>query len=330
MKTKVKPDLRKYSLGLILLVMIIICSFLSDSFLSVANISNILKQVSIVTICAFAQGMIIISGEIDLSIGYLAGMTGSYACILYVSTGSLIAAFLFGVFLGALVGAVNGLFVAYFKLPSFIVTLAMQTVCFGAVCLYTGGQNIYKIGKFKMFGQAQVGGIIPITIVFMIIMLVITHIILKYTKYGRYLYAIGGNADAANAAGIQVCKIKWSAFILSGVFSAIAGIVMMGRLNAGIPSEGVGYETDAITAAVIGGTSFSGGAGTAFGTFLGSVVIGVLNNIMNLMGVDSYLQMIIKGSIIISAVLVDSLSKKQKTGMKIMASSSDAKKEEKK
>lgn len=327
MKSKVKVDLRKYSLVLILIGMIAVCSILSENFLSVTNMTNILKQVSIVTICAFAQGMIIICGEIDLSIGYLAGMSGTYACIMYLATGNLGIAFLFGMFLGALVGAVNGLFVAYFKLPSFIVTLAMQTVCFGAICLYTGGQNVYKIGNFKVLGQSTLAGIVPITVVFMVVMLIITHIVLKYTKFGRYLYAIGGNSEAANAAGIQVCKMKWAAFIVSGIFAAIAGMVMMGRLNAGIASEGSGYETDAITATVIGGTSFSGGAGTAFGTFLGSVIIGVLNNIMNLLGVDAYLQMIIKGLIIILAVLVDSFSKKQKGIIKIMASSSDAKEE---
>ncbi|MDO4337416.1 MAG: ABC transporter permease [Eubacteriales bacterium] len=325
MKTKSKLDIRKYSLILILVCMIVVCSFLSSSFFTVKNFTNILKQVSIVTICSFAQGMIIILGDIDLSIGYLAGMAGTYACIMYVSTGNLVLAFLFGIFLGALVGAINGLFVAHFKLPAFIVTLAMQTVCFGAICLYTGGQNVYKIGDFKVLGQGEVLGFIPITVVFMLIMLVITHILLKYTKFGRYLYAIGGNTEAANAAGIQVEKVKWAAFIISGIFAAVAGMVMMGRLNAGIPSEGAGYETDAITATVIGGTSFSGGAGTAFGTFLGSLIIGILNNIMNLMGIDSYMQMIIKGAIIILAVLADVLTKTQKRTVKIMVSASDAK-----
>lgn len=322
MNTK-KVDLRKYSLALILVIMVAVCSIMSSSFLSVTNLTNILKQVSIVTICAFAQGMIIINGEIDLSIGYLAGMSGSFACIMFVATQNLFFAFVFGLLLGALVGALNGLFVAYFKLPSFIVTLAMQTVCFGAICLYTKGQNIYKIGKFNVLGQSTIAGIIPITVVFMIIMLIITHILLKYSKFGRYLYAIGGNSEAANAAGIQVCKVKWAIFIVSGIFAAVAGMVMMGRLNAGIPGEGKGYETDAITAAVIGGTSFSGGSGTAFGIFMGSIIIGVLNNIMNLMGVDSYTQMIIKGFIIILAVLVDSLSKKQKSRIKIMAAKSN-------
>ncbi len=323
---RAKPDMRKYSLVLILVGMMIVCTILSNNFLTVTNLTNILKQVSIVTICAFAQGMIIVCGEIDLSIGYLAGMSGSFACVMFIATGSLPLAFCFGLFLGALVGALNGLFVAYFKLPSFIVTLAMQTVCFGSICLYTGGQNIYQIGAFKNFGQANLFGVIPITIVFMVLMLIITHIVLRYTKFGRYLYAIGGNKEAANAAGIQVCKIKWAAFIVSGLFAAVAGMVMMGRLNAGIPSEGAGYETDAITATVIGGTSFSGGAGTAFGTFLGSLIIGVLNNIMNLLGVDSYMQMIIKGFIIIFAVLADVLTKNRKTTVRIMASASDEKK----
>ena len=319
MEKKLNIDWRSYSLVIILAAMIIGCSFLSPSFLSSRNISNILKQVSIVTICAFAQGMIIISGGIDLSIGYLAGMAGSFACVAYLAIGNLFAAFVIGMLLGALVGAVNGLFIAHYKLPPFIVTLAMQTVCFGTINLYTKGQNIYKIGKFNVLGQGTLFGFLPVTVAFMLVMLLITHILLKYSKFGRYLYAIGGNSEAATAAGIQVEKVKWTIYIISGVFAAVAGMVMMGRLNAGMPSEGRGFETDAITATVIGGTSFAGGAGSAMGTFIGSVIIGVLSNIMNLIGVDSYIQMIVKGLIIILAVLVDSLSKKQRTGIRIMA-----------
>lgn len=320
MKTKTKKiDIRKYSLILILVVMVVVCTFLSDTFLTSKNLTNILKQVSVVTILSFAQGMIIINGDIDLSIGYLASMSGTYACIVFVATQNLFLAFLVGILIGAMVGCINGLFVAHFKLPSFIVTLAMQTVCLGAICLYTNGQNIYQIGNFNVLGQGRVAGVIPVAVVFMLIMMVITHVLLKYSKFGRYLYAIGGNSEAANAAGVQVEKVKWSIFIVSGVFAAVAGMVMMGRLNAGIPTEGAGYETDAITAAVIGGTSFSGGSGTAVGIFLGSIIIGVLNNIMNLLGVGSYTQMIVKGFIIILAVLVDTMSKSKRTGIKIMA-----------
>lgn len=314
-----KFDFQKYSLIIILVVMIAACSILSKSFLTTTNLTNILKQVSVVTICAFAQGMIIIMGDIDLSLGYLAGMAGTYACIFYMHVNSVILAFLFGLLLGAVVGAVNGLFVAHFNLPAFIVTLAMQQVCLGAICLYTAGQNVYQIGAFKNLGQGTIAGI-PVTVIFMLIMLVITHVLLTYTKFGRYMYAVGGNREAANAAGVEVKKVRWAAFIVSGMFAAVAGMVLMGRLNAGIPTQGQGYETDAITATVIGGTSFSGGAGTAFGTLLGSVIIGILNNIMTLLGVDSYLQMIIKGGIIILAVLADVLTKSQKRSIKIMAS----------
>lgn len=318
MEAKKKINWRRYSLFLILIVMLVVCSIMSDSFFRSKNLSNILKQVSIVTILAFAQGMIIIAGQIDLSIGYLAGMAGTFACIVYVATGSLFVAFVVGIALGAAVGVVNGLFVSRFSLPPFIVTLAMQQVCFGIINLYTKGQNVYQIGGFKVLGQGTIFGFLPVIVFVMIIMLILTHIILKYTKFGRYLYAIGGNEQAAIAAGIQVVKIKWVIFIISGMFAAVAGMVMMGRLNAGIPSEGMGMETDAITATVIGGTSFAGGAGSAFGTFLGSLIIGILNNIMNLMGVDSYVQMIVKGFIIILAVLADSLGKKGKTRVRIM------------
>jgi len=314
----IKSTAQRFSTLLILLVMVIICSLLTPKFLTPNNLLNILKQVSIVTILSFAQGMIIISGEIDLSIGYLAGMAGTFSTILYVATGNLLLAILFGIALGAVVGTINGLFVAHFGLPSFIVTLAMQTICFGAICLYTAGNNIYKIGNYKVLGQGTVFGVIPITVVFMLGMCIITHIILKYSKFGRYIYAIGGNKEAANAAGIQVRKTKWIAFIISGVFAAIAGMILMGRLNAGIPSEGSGYETDAIMATVVGGTSFAGGVGTAFGTLVGSIIIGILNNIMNLMGVESYSQQIIKGFLIILAVLFDVYSKKGKRKMKIM------------
>ena len=329
MRVKEKPNLRKYSLLLILLGMIGISHLLSENFLTSSNLLIVLRQVSIVAICAFAQGMIIILGGIDLSIGYLAGMAGSFAVIMYLASGNLVFAFAFGVLLGATVGAINGLFIAYFKLPPFIVTLAMQAVCFGAILLYTQGQNIFQIGTFRYLGQGYVFGVIPTTVFFMLIMLGITFFILKFTKFGRYMYAIGGNTEAAIAAGIQVVKVKWMAYILSGMYAAVAGMVMMGRLNAGIASEGGGLETDAITATVIGGTSFSGGAGTAFGTFFGAIIIGILDNIMTLMGVDSYIRMIVKGAIIILAVLADSLTRSQRRKVKIMASSSDAKAEKK-
>ncbi|NLJ70513.1 MAG: ABC transporter permease [Clostridiaceae bacterium] len=316
---KIKGTLQKYSTIIILLAMIMLSAILSSTFLTTTNIMNVLKQVSVVTILSFAQCMIIITGEIDLSLGTVAGMAGSYAVILYVATGSLVLSFGFGMILGALVGLINGLFIAYFKLPSFIVTLAMQSITFGAITLYTKGNNIYRIGDFKIFGQKELFGFLPITIFFIILMCIIMIILLRYTKFGRYLYAVGSNSESAVAAGIQVTKVKWVAFIISGIFAAIGGMVLMGRLNAGIPSEGQGYETDAIMATVVGGTSFSGGVGTATGTLVGSLIIGVLNNIMNLLGVEAYTQRIIKGFLIIIAVLFDVRSKQKKSTIKIMS-----------
>ena len=202
-----KIDIKQYSLLLILAIMLVICTFLSSSFLTATNLTNILKQVSVVTILAFAQGMIIITGEIDLSIGYLASMAGTFACIIFIGTGSLLLAFVCGIIIGAVIGALNGLFVAHFKLPSFIVTLAMQSVCLGIICKYTQGQNVYQIGNFKALGQTDIGGVIPITVLFMIIMLVLTAavwFVLSRTYFGRYVYGVGGNAEAMKLAGINV------------------------------------------------------------------------------------------------------------------------------
>lgn len=310
--------LQRYSTFIILLFMILLSALLSPTFLTSTNVMNIFKQVSVVTILSFAQCMIIISGEIDLSLGTVAGMAGTYATILFVASGSLSLAFGFGVLLGALVGFMNGLFVAKYKLPSFIVTLAMQSITFGAITLYTKGNNIYRIGDFKQLGQKDLLGFLPITIAFTLLMCAVMLVLLRYTKFGRYLYAIGGNTEAAVASGIRVTQCKWIAFIVSGMFAAIGGMILMGRLNAGIPSEGQGYETDAIMATVVGGTSFSGGVGTASGTLVGSLIIGVLNNIMNLLGVEAFTQRIIKGFLIILAVLFDVQSKSRKKAVRIM------------
>ncbi|WP_326974648.1 ABC transporter permease [Caproicibacter sp. BJN0012] len=299
--------------------MMLICSLLSSAFLKSDNLTNIMRQIGIVTILSFAQGMIIITGEIDLSIGCVAGMAGTFACIVYLNTGSLALGVITALVLGAMSGTVNGFFVTVCKVPSFIVTLAMQSICIGIIYFYTDGNNVYDIKEFKIFGKAYVFGFLPIIIFFMLVIFIIMHILMKYTKFGRYCYAIGGNAQAARASGIDVKKTKWTAFIISGTLAAFAGVVMMGRLNAGIPSEGLGYETDAIMATVLGGTSFTGGIGTMTGTMIGSGIIGVLNNIMNLMGVNSYIQKVLKGILIILAVVFDIATKNKKTAAKIMA-----------
>lgn len=312
-----KLNLSKYASVLILLGLVIICAFLDDSFFTAQNLINVSRQISVVTILAFGETMLIIAGQLDLSVGTNAAMSGTFACIVYIATGSLFIALMTGIILGGIVGVINGIAVTQFSAPPFIVTLAMQQITNGIIFLYTNGQNVYKIGDFRVFGQGSLGPV-PIPVVIMLVIGIISFIILKKTKYGRYLYAIGGNEDAAVASGIKVKKVKMAAYIISGLLAGLGGVVLMSRLNAGLPASGTGLETDALMATIIGGTSFTGGIGTAPGTLIGSFVIGILNNIMNLVGIQSYLQYILKGTLIIIAVIFDIQSKQRKRVVRIV------------
>ena len=207
---------------------------------------------------------------------------------------------------------INALFVANFGLPAFIVTLATQMAARGLALLYTSGQNILQIGDYAYVGQGKIGGVLPIPVIFMIIATIIIAYIMNQTRLGRSFYAIGGNEEAANASGINVVRSKYLAFLINGILVGIAGVLFMARVNAGLPNGAVGYEMEGLTAAIVGGTSFSGGIGTTSGTLIGSFIIGCLNNIMNLQGVDSYIQQVVKGIIIVGAVLYDVRFKNKK------------------
>ncbi|HIU34484.1 MAG TPA: ABC transporter permease [Candidatus Pullichristensenella excrementigallinarum] len=312
-----KFNLSKYTSILILIGMLIVCSFAEKTFLSVANLTNILRQISIVTIMAFGETILIIGGQLDLSVGTNAAMSGTFACIVFIATGSLALAVLVALVLGCVVGFLNGAIVTKFNAPPFIVTLAMQQVTLGAIFLYTNGQNVYKIGDFRIIGQGTFLGI-PIPILIMLFIGLITWFLLSKCKFGRYIFAIGGNEKAANASGVNVKKVKLIAYCISGTLAGLAGVVLMSRLNAGLPASGTGYETDALTATIIGGTSFTGGIGSAWGTLIGSCIIGILNNIMNLLGVQAYLQQILKGALIIIAVVIDIYTKEHKKVVRVV------------
>ncbi len=312
-----KIRLGKYTSILILVMMIVICAFIDGTFLSPQNFINILRQISVVTIMAFGATILIIGGQLDLSVGTNAAMSGTFACITYISTNSLELSMIVGIMLGALVGIFNGFVVTMFNAPPFIVTLAMQQVTLGIIFLYTDGQNVYNIGDFRLFGQGSIG-FVPVPIIIMLIIGVITWFLLEKFKFGRYIFAIGGNEKAALASGVNVKRTKMLAYIYSGALAGLAGVVLMSRLNAGLPGSGLGYETDALMAAIIGGTSFTGGIGTAVGTLIGASIIGILNNIMNLVGVQAYVQQILKGLLIIFAVVVDIYSKEHKKTVRII------------
>jgi inositol transport system permease protein len=246
---------------------------------------------------------------LDLSSASVLALAGVLYVSTYTQTGSLTLAFAVAILAGVGCNVLNGLMVTKFKTPPFIATLAMMAMARGAALLYTNGQNIYQIGDYIKFGQGSVFGI-PTPILFFIGILIITWYLLRHTVFGRSIYAIGGNEEAANASGISVNKIKMRAFIINGIFVGIAGVLFMSRVNGGMPNGAIGYEFKALTAAVIGGTSFTGGLGSASGTLAGAFIVGFLDNIMVLVGVNSYLQQIVRGAIIALAVMYDIWAKK--------------------
>jgi inositol transport system permease protein len=324
--TKISAILNKYSILVILVIVFIISSFLNRNFLSLANLTNVLRQNSVVCILAFGETMLIISGLIDLSSGAVLAFSGVLSIAVFKTTGNLGLAVSTGLALGVLFNTVSGLLVSIYKTPPFIATLAMTAVARGSVLLFTRGQDIYQIGKFEVFGQGYLG-IIPYPVIFMAAMFFITWYILNHTRFGRSLYAIGGNEEAANASGIKVNTTKFVCYVINGLLVGFAGIIFMSRVNAGIPNAAAGYEMEALTAAIIGGTSFSGGMGTAVGTLAGAFIVGILNNIMNLLEVNSYLQQIIKGFIIALAVIMDIQAKKRRSkpvGIEIKAEKAGA------
>lgn len=305
----------KYSIYFVLIVLFIVCWLANENFVSSENISNISTQISVGTILAFGQTILIICGMLDLSSASVLALAGVLSVSIYKTTGSLTVAFIVAILVGVFCNILNGLMVTKFKTPPFIATLAMMTMARGAALMYTNGQNIYQIDEYTKFGQGKILGL-PTPILFMIVLLIVTWYLLKHTVFGRSVYAIGGNEEAANASGINVDRIKMRAFIINGIFVGIAGVLFMSRVNGGMPNGAIGYEFKALTAAVIGGTSFSGGIGSASGTLAGAFIVGFLDNIMVLTGVNSYLQQIVRGAIIALAVIYDIWAKTKRIARK--------------
>ncbi|WP_168879129.1 ABC transporter permease [Rhizobium sp. P28RR-XV] len=306
---------RKYGTVLIFVGICILASLLSPTFLTEANLTNVLRQVVVVSLLACGVTFIIILGQIDVSLGSVLALCGVIATSVMATTGSIALAVAAGVAVGMVTGFVNGFVITFFRIPSFIMTLAMTTVARGAVLLYTGGAPVSGLGEFKVIGQGSLGPV-PVSVLILAAFVVISWILLNKTKFGRYVYAVGGNDRAARASGINPNSIIIKAFIFNGILCAVAGIVLMSRINSGQPAGGVGYEFDAITAVVVGGTSLMGGTGTITGTVIGAMIIGVINNILNLMNVSSYWQQIIKGLIIAIAVVLDVWTKSARSKKK--------------
>lgn len=302
-------DTGRYSIFLILIAVMIVATILNQNFISGTNLANILRQATVITILAYGAMTLIIAGMIDLSAGAVMAFAGVISVIVYKDTGSMVLAVLAGIAIGVACNLVNAVLVASFNTPSFIVTLGMMMMARGAVLQVTQGQNVLELGKLVTLGQGSLGWL-PLPAVFLIVITIAIWYLMSQTRYGRGVYAVGGNEEASRAAGIPITRVKYQAFITNGVLVGIAGVIFMARVNAGLPNAGVGYELQAITAPIIGGTSFSGGIGTTAGTLAGALIVGVLGNIMNLTGVGSYVQQIVMGAIIAVAVTYDVWSKR--------------------
>ncbi len=292
-------------IGLILLIIVV--SILNPSFLDLSNLLNLLRQISINGLIAFGMTFIILTGGIDLSVGSILALSSAFIALMITSGVDPIIALIIGVLIGFVLGAVNGLLVTKGNMAPFIATLATMTIFRGLTLVITDGNPITNLGDsylFQLFGKGYFIGI-PVPAVTMIIVFVILLIILQKTTFGRHTYAIGGNEVAAKILGIKVNKIKFLIYGISGLMSALAGGILTSRLNSAQPTAGTSYELDAIAAVVLGGTSLTGGKGRIVGTLIGVLIIGVLNNGLNLLGVSSFYQQVVKGVVILIAVLID-------------------------
>ena len=297
--------------------MCLIFSIFGNNFLTTNNMVNLLRTCATNCYLAIGVQMAIILAGIDLTGGALAALTGVVCVFSFENLGMpIVVAVLLAIAIGALVGAINGTVVAYTGIHPFVVTLAMQSICRGSAYLLANGSPITTTNRsFTAMGTGYLGPI-PLPVVYMAIFLILDFLLLNKAKTGRHIYAVGGNETAARFSGINVKKIKIFVWTVSGALAGFCGVVLAARLSSGQPSTGEGYETDAIAAAVLGGTSFFGGTGSVGGLLIGVLIIGVISNGLNLMHVNSYWQFVLKGIIIIAAVYFDMVKQKRQNTAK--------------
>ena len=305
--------LRRYSVFLILIVICLVFAIGSDNFFTVSNLLNIALQTSIIAIVAIGMTLVILTAGIDLSVGSVMALSGALAAGLItrygLGTGSGIALAL-GV--GVVLGIINGLLIIKGDMPPFVATLAMMAVARGLTLVYTEGRPVAGLPEnFIYLGTGQVFGI-PVPVIIMAVLAIAVSIILRYTRFGLYIYATGGNEETTRLAGVNPNHIKLAVYAISGFTAALGGILLTARLWSAQPNAAVGWELDAIAAPVLGGTSLFGGVGSIEGTLVGAFIIGVLSNGMNLMGISSYYQLVIKGAVFILAVMLDIITKRRR------------------
>jgi ribose/xylose/arabinose/galactoside ABC-type transport system permease subunit len=309
-----KSLLSDYGIVLVLLLFCVTLTIASPYFLTSKNIINVLRQVSVNGLISIGMTFVILTGGIDLSVGSTLAFSGVFGAsfastALRVSPLPAAVCILLAVLSGLVFGAVTGMLIAKWDLAPFIITLGTMSVARGLTYIYTDGMPIPQLDQsFLFIGKGYFLGL-PMPVVVFALVFIVAWVALNKTRYGRYIYAIGGSEKSARISGINTKVVLFSAYAISGVLSALGGVILTARTTAGLPQAGTAYEMDAIAAVVIGGTSLSGGQGSLFGTLIGVLIMGVMNNGLDLLGVSSYYQQVFKGLIIIAAVMIDSFRK---------------------
>lgn len=306
-KKTIKSFLSTFMMVFVVIGLGIILSIATPTFLTFTNLMNILRQISVNGVLAIGMSLVALTGGIDLSVGSIVAFSGILTAGMLNDTALPIPVIvILAILVGLTMGLINGYFVAYWNAPPFVVTLAMMTIGRGLTYIYCDGKPISKLpDAFLKIGKGSLAGI-PIPFIILIAVFLIFYIMLTKMKHGRHIYAVGGNEQAAMVSGINVKRVIMSVYIFSGICCGVGAVMLTARVSAGLPTAGDGYELDAIAATVIGGTSLSGGTGKLWGTLVGVLLLGMVNTGLDLLNVTSYYQQVVKGLIILGAVLIDS------------------------
>ena len=316
-RPRVSEFLRRYLIVVILFGLVALLSALTNgTFLQTQNLINVVRQTSVIALLGIGLTIVIISTGIDLSVGSILALSAVVSTSLAQQADAtnlmypgldlpVFVAVLAGLGIGALCGFINGFLIAGFRIAPFIATLGMMTAARGVALIYSDGRPISKLEpSFNWIGQGDILGI-PVPIFLLIVVAVAAHIMLTRTRFGRYVYAIGGNEQAARVSGIALPRVKIGIYMISGLLAGLGGLILAGRIGSGNPTLGTGIELDAITAAVIGGASFAGGIGTVWGAVVGALIIGSLNTGLDILNVSPFAQQVVKGVIIVVAIIID-------------------------
>ncbi|EYR82462.1 ABC transporter permease [Shinella sp. 838] len=309
-----KLILQEYGIFLAFLLLVGILALSNEFFLTPGNISNVLLQTSINGILAIGMTFVILTRGIDLSVGSVVALAGMVSASFVTSSATagiagapypMVVALAAGILVGVACGALVGFIVSRFSVPAFVATLGMLSAARGATLIYGGGKPVPGLSpEFRWIGTGNILGI-PMPVILLALVFGVSWWVLTRTRFGRYIYAVGGNPHAAKTSGLNVTRIRFMVYVISGALSGLAGMILSARTGSALPQAGIAYELDAIAAVVIGGTSLSGGVGRVTGTLIGALIIGVMNNGLDLMGIQSYYQQVLKGALIVGAVMLD-------------------------